>query len=359
MIAASEGADQAANFLETAALETYRSGLMQNSWDITRDGLRYVGARRDLTWVTLDELDTLRADAEDPNNPGIIADSPRLRARRAVLKTIPSDLARARQIGITYPYDSREEILSDPDCDANALVFLAGECRRGLPLWQQRAEDAERSGRIAWAMEAWASVARCHNALGSFPEARAAYDRAIALSARVNRRSLQLLNMISVRYDLMIALDDGWDVTLVSVPEEDELIANWPPEFRWAWSAACACISEVLAQRNLPDAAIMLLGTVRDALLRGAEWGLLYNMTACDAAASLWLTNRTDYIDVIESSIREKVLIPDFRCPMRDARLSMARLCALQGRYAEALDWLNQGAGDLRRGRSASAACDH
>ncbi len=37
-----------------------------------------------------------------------------------------------------------------------------------------------------------------------------------------------------------------------------------------------------------------------------------------------------------------KVLPPDFRYPMRDARLSMARLCALQHRFDEASSWFNE-----------------
>src|SRR5262249_24683559 len=63
---------------------------------------------------------------------------------------------------------------------------------------------------------------------------------------------------------------------------------------------------------------------------------------ACDAAATLWLTERTDQIDVIERNLREKVVEPDFRFPMKDCRLAMARLCALQGRYDEARDWFAQ-----------------
>jgi hypothetical protein len=62
-------------------------------------------------------------------------------------------------------------------------------------------------------------------------------------------------------------------------------------------------------------------------------------MMACDAAAALWLIGRTDNLEVLESSLRQKVLGPDFRFPMRDARLSVAHLCALSERYNEAGDW--------------------
>src|SRR5262249_47534172 len=42
---------------------------------------------------------------------------------------------------------------------------------------------------------------------------------------------------------------------------------------------------------------------------------------------------------VIARNVHDKVLVPDFRWPMYDGRLSMAHLCALQGRYDEAVDW--------------------
>jgi len=84
---------------------------------------------------------------------------------------------------------------------------------------------------------------------------------------------------------------------------------------------------------------LQLLSAVPAALQRGASWELTYRLTACDAASVLWLIGCTDYIDIIESSLLEKVLAPDFRYPLRDARLSMARLSALQGRYEEVAQW--------------------
>lgn len=41
----------------------------------------------------------------------------------------------------------------------------------------------------------------------------------------------------------------------------------------------------------------------------------------------------------VEESLRHKVLIRDFRYPLRDTRLSIARMCALQGRYEKAAQW--------------------
>jgi hypothetical protein len=97
-----------------------------------------------------------------------------------------------------------------------------------------------------------------------------------------------------------------------------------------------------MAQQGPAEQSLKLLSAVPAALQRGASWGLTYCLTACAAASVLWLIGCTDYIDVIESSLLEKVPAPDFRYPLRDARLSMARLSALQGRYEEMPQWFTK-----------------
>ncbi len=59
----------------------------------------------------------------------------------------------------------------------------------------------------------------------------------------------------------------------------------------------------------------------------------------CDAGEPLWCMQRTDHIEAIERNVREKVVVPDFRYPMRDGRTALGRLCALQSRYDEATHW--------------------
>ncbi|HKN01146.1 MAG TPA: AAA family ATPase [Candidatus Binataceae bacterium] len=340
LIASVEGEESAADYCESTARQMVRGGLMRSAWVMAEEGLRHIGSRRDIVWASLDEIDLSRCEAEAPDNPGITIDSERRRQRRAVLKGISSEHAKAWRID-EYPYDSREEIIRDPHCDGLALLFLAGECRRSLPLWQERAVDAERSGRLVVAMDAWAHVARCHNALGEFTEAQAAYDRAIAFSARINRPSLPLLNLISVRTDFFIALDRGAG-EIVIVPGLDQLMADPLPVFKFVAAASFGTRALAMAQKNQAEPAMRALGTLQDALRRGAPWGAAYNLMACDAASTLWLLGRTEYVELIEQSIREKVLVPDFRFPMRDGRLSMARLSALQGRCDEAADWFKK-----------------
>jgi hypothetical protein len=104
------------------------------------------------------------------------------------------------------------------------------------------------------------------------------------------------------------------------------------------------------------EQAIRRLASVLPAIERAPGWAPNYTRIACDAAETLWLTQRTDWIDVIEGNLREKVIEPDFRYPMMDGRLALARLCALQHRYDEAVDWFARARTVLTSRRRARCA---
>jgi hypothetical protein len=82
---------------------------------------------------------------------------------------------------------------------------------------------------------------------------------------------------------------------------------------------------------------------------------------AFGAAETLWLLERLDHIDVVERAVRDKVIAPDFRFPLMDGRLALARLCALTGRYDEAHAWFAQARRALadQGVRPLLAVCDH
>jgi tetratricopeptide (TPR) repeat protein len=221
------------------------------------------------------------------------------------------------------------------------LLQLAGEYRRSLTLWQEEAGKAESRGRITWAVTAWANVASCHVALGDLIAARAALDRAAALSARASGSAHAgsiNMNVMGAEHEMRLASDDGW-MELLQNADTMVLLDQPVPENRWAFAMVSSCAAYFFARLNQPEMALHWLKTGVPALERGAAWDPTYSATACDAAAALWLLNRVDFVEIVERNIREKVLPPDFRYPMRDSRLSLARLCALGGRYEEASDW--------------------
>jgi hypothetical protein len=62
----------------------------------------------------------------------------------------------------------------------------------------------------------------------------------------------------------------------------------------------------------------------------------------CYLIEVLWVLERCDYADLLERNLREKTLAPDFRYLQTDARLALARLCALTGRFDEAREWFEK-----------------
>jgi DNA-binding CsgD family transcriptional regulator len=350
LIADAEGAEAAAEFLNEAAdaLDLARAPV-GSCFALAERGLRYAGARRNATWVRLMAHEFVRRRVEDPDDPGIFVETPEQLEVWRVTEALPP----GQRVGLEGRAPvSREEVLHRFSGNPFALASQAGEFQRCLPPLRELAEQRVQQGQIAQGAMAWASLARCHNALGDLPSARIAYDRARALAARVPDPNSR-----------------GWFG--FTMYEMSLVIYDWPHEV-WrqmqeftqdgggrAYSAAAgigaagrAMRALGLAREGQPEEAVRALGTIGVALERGAPsppWPVqptylvsvvsAYTVMACAAAATLWLLERTDHIEVIEHGIREKVVAPDFRCPMHDGRHALAQVCALRGRHDEAIEW--------------------
>jgi tetratricopeptide (TPR) repeat protein len=346
LIATTESRDAAAEYLSQAATAMDQAGSPRGSWELAKEGLRYCGKRRDLVWAVLTTFDLSREEAQDADNPGIMVDSPRRRELNSfVNETVPEDL---RSFYPDVLPASRAQILARADDEGagawatktgeyeRLLVFWAGEFRRGLPLYEERAARSEREGRIGDAVLARAHVARCHNALGNLADARAAYEKAAALAARLTGPSQAMIILSAALDEIRLAVDKDWENTLEAT---SRLTGEPSVENNWAFAAIRAVGARAYAHMGMADQAMALLGTLLAPLERAQGWATNYVRIAADAAATLWLLVRTDHIEAIERSIRDKVIAPDFRCPMFDGRLSLARLCALQQRHDEAAQW--------------------
>ena len=334
MIAAAESDYAAAVYLEGVVQELYAAGLTLDAWKLVGEGLRRVGDRHDMIWGRLREIDLAREEAEDPDNPGIRCDSPGQQEWRAFLRTLPREVIKVH--GADTRYQSRTEIMTDKTPNPSSLLLLAGDYRRALPLWQKDAGDSERHGRIAWAVTALGNVASCHIALGEFSAARAAIARGMSLSIRTTSVNL---NLVSAQHELRLATDEGWEEVMQN-PGSLDVLNKPTPENNWAFAMIRACGAYFFARINQPSMALEWINSLQGAFERGAPWEPTYSAVVCDAASALWMLNSGgEPAAIVEHCIRTKVIPPDFRYPMRDSRLSMARLCALQGRYDEASEW--------------------
>jgi tetratricopeptide (TPR) repeat protein len=334
LIAVSEGESAAADYLAEATETMGQAGFMRPAAALASQGLRYAVSRLDDTWVTLTSRDLVREEADDPNYPGIPLDSPRRRELQQVLRI--RDIRAMRTSAIEMRFHSREEVLAHAPNYPFGLTFWAGEYRRALPLWEDEAAESERQGRIAVAVSNWAQVARCYNALGDFAAARAAYQKGRTAGSRLSVVSLQLIQLLTARDEMWLALDENWERAIASFESSTQ---TQTPELNWFLAAFRAARVRIYAHLGKAEQAVDQLKHLVVPLERAPGWTSNYTRMACDAASALWLLGRTDHIEVIERNLRDKVVAPDFRYTMFDARLSLARLCALQGRYDEAAEW--------------------
>ncbi len=336
LIAAAEGDDAAAAYMAEAADTMFNAGFMRGSWEVAKQGLRYAH-KDDAAALTLTAIDIHREQSEDPDNPGIfVHTTPRVQellSRSRNVQVQPRYLLSFRFAG-RFPESRQEALARYPDVEG-ILTFSAGEYRRSLPMWENKAAEAERQGAIANAILGWAEAARCPNALGELAPARAASDRAWALATRLPGPSVQVANLVAAGDEICLARDERWEASLKALrPDWDQVIEN-----KIFLAVNRAAIARIHAHLGRVEPALALLAKAIPAIERVTRGGDNDTRMICDAAATLWMLARTDYIEVIERNLRQKVLAPDWRYPMFDARLSLARLCALQGRYDEAAEW--------------------
>ncbi len=333
-IAELEGEDAAADYLAEATRSTSDAGFERGAWALSSQGLAHARGRRDITWATLMIHDLTRREAEDPEHPGIILDTPE---RRELSRFLRSSPPRGRGYG-AEGWSSRREVLANAANEPFALAFYAGEYRRSLGPMRNEALESEAQGRIARAVHDWGEAARCHIALGELDEAREAYGRARALYARLPGRSPESIWLGAASYSMALALDSGWERELRRL---EAYLREPTPEYSYAHALARAWAAQAYARLRLPEEAIRWLGSVVASLERapGPGWAPNYLAVVCSAANCLWLLERTDHVEIMERNLREKVVAPDFRYPMMDGRLALAWVCALQNRFEEAIDW--------------------
>ena len=335
LIATMQGRDSAADYLAQAARTMALAGFMREAWDLAGKGLEYAGDGSDITRVWLMGIDLLRREAEDPDNPGMPLDNPERQELAEIVQRLPES---ERPQAFMY-YRSRADILARAGDEPTFLTYYAGEYQRSIALWQEHAVLHEQRGQIANALSDWAQVARCHNALGDFAAASDALKRATAFAARLAGPSPQALQIVSARLDLRTTLEPDSSQYL---EETTPLLQQPAAEHAWAHAVIRAVAALAYARQDNVDESLRWLSTTIVTLERAPGWALNYPLLACLCASALWTLERTDHIEVIERNLRLKVIGPDFRFPMQDGRLSMAHLCALQGRHEEASDWFAQ-----------------
>jgi len=325
LIAATEGRDAAADYVALLVFALNECGFnpgsdalapeaVEQADALTRLGLDYIGSRRDMTWVILKSIDITRRELDDPDYAGIALDTP---ARRE-LGEVCQRLALASWGMTSWP---------------GAPPFEYA--RRNLSAAYAGAEEGEKQGRLAHAALAWTRVSRFHTARGEFAEATEARRRLPSLLDRIPDTSFVYNHWIAAEDEWRMARDEEWGEPMLGTrgPSTDIGLVKY---YRAPTDAA---VARTHARMGDPERALRRLGRIPVAIEKAPAWAQNYIRMICDAAETLWLIEKTDFIDVIERNLREKIVIDVHPYPMMDGRLALARVCALQGRTDEASEW--------------------
>jgi class 3 adenylate cyclase/tetratricopeptide (TPR) repeat protein len=327
-IAETEGQPAAGRYFSDAAYVCAMAGGQTHAWELARTGLTYASAK-DVAWARLISFDYERRAAEDPERPGIPIDSNERRESARILRA-----ARLDPLGpgpMEAVFDSREEALTSSNLVV--LTLWAGEFARCLPLFEAEAAEAESLGRQVRAAKAWGGAAACQATLGNLGEATEFLGRAQDLATRLGTPIPWVLH---VQDSLALALDEGWEQLAVVV---GPLAGVTNPALAWMKGLLLATAARAEAHRGQIEEALGLFGRLIPWLERAPAWTMDFPLMACYAADVLWVLDRLDQAEVVEHALREKIVAPDFRHTIVDARLALARLYVLQGRHDEAMTW--------------------
>jgi tetratricopeptide (TPR) repeat protein len=342
-IAAGEGRAAAANYLADAALALSQAGFARAASSVAKHGQTYAGERRDRTWVRLKVYEIVRREMHEPDYSGIVIDTEERREVAAVAAQCRDEFTTWEQgflwitgfLGARSRGEALELFRTNPN-DPTEATNLAGEFQPCVPLWEEWAARSEREGRIADAALYNAYLSRCLNALGEFAGARGAYERGRALAARLTVPAVPMINLAAAQEEMWRAQAERSERAIQQV---QSLLEQPAIENAWALVLIRAVAAVRYGGRQRAEDALSLLAMQLPSIERAPGWAPNYTMVVCDAVSVLWQLQRTEHADVLEANVRDKVLAPDFRYPMRDGRLALAQLCALTGRDDEAVDW--------------------
>jgi hypothetical protein len=167
------------------------------------------------------------------------------------------------------------------------------------------ARQTEQQGRLAHAALAWTVVFRFHTARGEFADARAARQRLPSLLERVPDTSFVYNHCTAAEDEWRMARDEDWDQPMFGArtPDTDVSIV------KFHGAPTDAAVARTHARMGRAERALRRLGRVVNAIERAPGWAENYVRMICDAAETLWLTERTDFAGVVERNLRAKIVI--------------------------------------------------
>jgi DNA-binding SARP family transcriptional activator len=340
------------------------AGSNRHAWLLAPIGLRKTAGPHGpdpASWAALTLLDLDRQEAADPEHPGMPLDLPGRRTALTVLHESGRLVGRGDlgRYALAAIYGRRDRIPPAAALDPTVAAFLLGDYAAAGPRFEQAADTAKAHGQLAWEVYCRSGAARCQVSLGEVAAAQHTVERCRELISRLPdlQPSWQMVHYQGTEDAVALVLDEGWPERLAVIA----LLLEPNPERHWGICCISAIGARIHARMGEADPALPLLSRPVRALRQAPAWAPNYARVAYEVSETLWLLDRRDHLSVVETALREKILPTDFRFPMTDARLALARLCALTGRYSEARKWFDAArkALDAQAARPLRAVVDH
>lgn len=331
-----EAADAAApqngvELLERVVTALVVRGYERPAWELARRGLELASDRRTVAWAKLTLVDHRRQVAEEPDSWGRVPDEVWDDLKRLLLP-----LSINERLIFLPKWKSRAEALAAKGDTNSIRLYTAGDLRTTLPRAEQGLAEARALGGPGRIL-GWAStLVRIRTARGFLAEARTLLNELDPLAASISSPTPFIAIWLAARDEMRLATDEGWeqmadDFTGLGAADE---AAN-----SFAAVPIYAALARVAARLGDSTGAGQFLGHVLPALEALPGWYLNYTRMIVDAAEVLWFTGETGHLAMIEHNLHTKVIAPDFRFPMFDARHALARLATVDGRIDEARKW--------------------
>jgi predicted ATPase/DNA-binding winged helix-turn-helix (wHTH) protein len=328
----SEGRAAAAQYLADAADAVWSAAYSPRASELALLGLRWIGAARDRVWARLVAHRAAAEQAESAVPIGIHREFAEQREMSRILLEEPENFS--SELWRHLIFDSRADVLERAARIPIPVfqVFRAGVYLESLPQYRAHAERAQESGRTLLAAQLLAEISCIESALGELRAAESSCDRARLLAGESQRVESVALFLAIAQGQLAVVRGEGLEHIAQGLTR---LLGMGSREIEWRLGplrAGAAAVRSLLGQR---DTALALLAGTRAAVENGPGWAPHYTTMIHYTCEAFWNLGMAPDFE-LEVHLRGKTLAPDFRCPHADARLSLARLCALAGRFDEA-----------------------
>ncbi|MGD9934196.1 MAG: AAA family ATPase [Dehalococcoidia bacterium] len=359
LTATAEGNDAGADFVSQAVTALADAGRWGKAMSWAPRGLELMSPRRrDEAWARLAHWEMMRRSSETSEEVGIVLPADDL----AELWPIASKMDRGA--GTMFALSAaRFASVNDIDAadEANIRAFIRGNYREQAAQAAALSARSMEEGRFETAASTAAIAARCLLALGELREADGMRERADEAAGHVSSQGVGAGYVITYLSERQKFVDEDWEGFL---SHRDRELSGVPGASGFgSWNAAAIRAYRASAEARVGnvDYALELVRRVQRAVELAPGNAVDYPLITHEATEALWLTRRTDHAENLERNIRTKVVAGGFTYPSRDGRLSLARLCALQGRLIEAREAFAEARIVLEKqgARPLRAICDY